>query len=487
MATNTKIELMADGLTSLLVTRFYNAANPLPVIRSYDSSNDLYLTLSQNGTALALIKFEVESTMAQNMVGIAQQVYTPHVIKVAFKSGVQAEGTATLDGVTGAVRARATATLTGVQALAAASGTFTLLNVVATETCTINGVTFIGRAAAPLLDKEFLIGATDEDTATNLATAINLTADAGIDGIVTATAAGTVVTIAAVTAGAAGNNIALAVGQASITRSGATLTGGSDADTITVNGVVFTAVSGAPAANQFQVNADNNVVATNLRNAINASVSAGVAGVINATSALKVVTIAAVTPGTAGNALTLTESSGGPIVLAPGTGVLAGGIAGDTLTFNGVTFIALANAETVVPANYFKVGANNDASATNLAAAFMASASAGTNDVATAVAAANVVTFQAREGGLSGNVMGFTKTGASITLDPLSGHLEGGTADGSDLGVQSKVLFELSRMGTALRVYAAPAVAGVTPLPVNDDTYLVVDIKNAPWGSLANV
>lgn len=102
-----------------------------------------------------------------------------------------------------------------------------------------------------------------------------------------------------------------------------TITAGISAgQTVTVQGVVFTAAASGATGNQFNVGADQNAAATNLAAAINASASNAVKGSVTATAATNVVTITARQPGTNGNALTLAVS--GANLSASGS-TLAGG------------------------------------------------------------------------------------------------------------------------------------------------------------------
>ncbi len=87
-----------------------------------------------------------------------------------------------------------------------------------------------------------------------------------------------------------------------------TSTGPTDTETMTILGTTFTAVAGTPTNNQFQINASPTTVAANLAAAINASTTALINRNVTATSALGVVTITAIVPGTIGNFFTLTES-----------------------------------------------------------------------------------------------------------------------------------------------------------------------------------
>lgn len=107
----------------------------------------------------------------------------------------------------------------------AASGTFTLDTVIATDVVSINGVSFTA-VASGATGNQFNVGADDDETAENLAAAINASATALVDGYVSASAAGPVVTVSAVEPGIVGNTITIASADATITASGARLEGG---------------------------------------------------------------------------------------------------------------------------------------------------------------------------------------------------------------------------------------------------------------------
>lgn len=100
----------------------------------------------------------------------------------------------------------------------------------------------------------------------------------------------------------------------------------SAADTVTVNGVVFSAVSGTPTGNQFDVSGTNAQAATSLAAAIVASATALVPATVTASAALAVVTVSAKVPGVAGNAFTLATSNNTRLANSVvATGRLAGG------------------------------------------------------------------------------------------------------------------------------------------------------------------
>jgi hypothetical protein len=105
-----------------------------------------------------------------------------------------------------------------------ASGTLTLDTVIATDAVNVAGQTLTAVASSPTAS-QFEVGADDEETAANLAAAIN--SNVTTSASVVATANGVVVTIVALTAGVAGNSIVLTSADSTIVASGSgTLAGG---------------------------------------------------------------------------------------------------------------------------------------------------------------------------------------------------------------------------------------------------------------------
>jgi hypothetical protein len=135
------------------------------------------------------------------------------------------------------------------------------------------------------------------------------------------------------------------------------------ADTVSINGVAITAVSGAPAADQFDVSGSDIADATSLALGIRSSVTALVSNHVKATNLSGTITAATV-------------------------------LAGDTVTIDGVALRAKASGATVRPKE-FSVGASNSACATNLAAAINADPYLSTKFYASAAAA--VVTLHQLE------------------------------------------------------------------------------------------
>ncbi len=110
-----------------------------------------------------------------------------------------------------------------------ASGTLTLTSVVATNACTVNGVTFTAIASGAGAN-QFNVGLTDAATAANLAAAINASVSALVAGYVTAAVTSTasspaVVTVYSTDYGIYGNQTTI-TGTTNIVASGAKLTGG---------------------------------------------------------------------------------------------------------------------------------------------------------------------------------------------------------------------------------------------------------------------
>lgn len=105
----------------------------------------------------------------------------------------------------------------------------------------------------------------------------------------------------------------------------ATLTSAIATDAVTINGLLYTAVAGAPAdSTEFSIDTGDTEAAASLANAINTDTRIGTdADGVVATSAAGVVTIEAVEPGALGNAITIV-SADATIVMSGAT--LAGGV-----------------------------------------------------------------------------------------------------------------------------------------------------------------
>lgn len=109
------------------------------------------------------------------------------------------------------------------------------------------------------------------------------------------------------------------------------------ADTVTINGLVYTAVAGAKSDNtQFSIDGTDTVDAADLADSIANDTRSGTVGDVTARSAGAVVTVQYTAPGTAGNAVTMSESTGGLRITLSGA-TLAGGSADNLYTFEFVS------------------------------------------------------------------------------------------------------------------------------------------------------
>lgn len=144
-----------------------------------------------------------------------------------------------------------------------------------------------------------------------------------------------------------GNESALAVGsppsivvkiQGNEVKASGTITFSAAAtanDTLIINGVTFTAKASGAGANEFNIGVTATASATNLAAAINASVTALVAGYVTATSALGVVTVSSALYGIGGNQATIAEGvDGGSVITVSGARLTAGATDASALTLN---------------------------------------------------------------------------------------------------------------------------------------------------------
>lgn len=177
-------------------------------------------------------------------------------------------------------------------------------------------------------------------------------------------------------------------------------------NTCSINGVTFTAKAGASGVgfpNGFSIDTSDTATATDLTTQINAHLS--LSGVVTATSTAGVVTVRAVTAGTAGNAITLT---GTVTVLAASGATLANGA-------------AVANNKWDI-----SPGGTNAQGATDLARSINASTTALVSGQVRAIVRSNVVLIIALTPGLAGNTTAVSSTGghASVATARTAGGTE---------------------------------------------------------------
>lgn len=88
------------------------------------------------------------------------------------------------------------------------------------------------------------------------------------------------------------------------------------AQTVTINGVAFTARASGATGDEFDIGANVTATALNLATAINASTTAGITGVVSATSSVGTVTISALVTGKFGLGYTIAETLSNATVTA---------------------------------------------------------------------------------------------------------------------------------------------------------------------------
>lgn len=120
-----------------------------------------------------------------------------------------------------------------------------------------------------------------------------------------------------------GNTTVLALVAATGTITLATVLAGS---TVTINGLVYTAVAGVKANNaQFSIDGTDTVDAADLADSITTDTRVGTLKDVTATSAVGVVTCTSTAIGAAGNAVTLTEDTGASTITISGP-TFSGGV-----------------------------------------------------------------------------------------------------------------------------------------------------------------
>lgn len=171
-------------------------------------------------------------------------------------------------------------------------------------------------------------------------------------------------------------------------------------DTVTINGVTFTAVASGATGNQFNVGADATATAVNLTTSLNAN--ATINALYTATSSTNTITLTEKTAGGGNTPSAATKT--GTIVI--GAGTVTTSKAADTVVINGITFTAVASGAT---GNQFNVGADTTITATNLTSVLNANTTINANYSATS--STNIITLTQKT--TSDGV--YTPTAATVT------------------------------------------------------------------------
>lgn len=248
-----------------------------------------------------------------------------------------------------------------------ATGTATCSAVDAADAIAINGQAITAHATTAA-NNQFVVGATDAATATNLAACINASTTAIVNKHVRALARAAVVHIFAKYGGIAGNAISLTTTDGTDLAVSGTgrLTGGTLAQyegaqatqTVTISGAdggnYTVTINGVSTGNVAGTNGDDTATAVSIVAAINGLTDALVRGHVTAANASGVITLTAVRGGHLGNAIS---------VAATGTGATAGGT---RLTGGTVPTVAVVagGTQTAVGGGATTTGGTNDAAVT---------------------------------------------------------------------------------------------------------------------------
>ncbi len=209
-------------------------------------------------------------------------------------------------------RAGGTVTVTGVpDTLQRASGSLTVVSVPVPvgATVTIGGVVLTSVAAAPVPGDDTFDGSGPSATAVaaGIAAAINGGSVSGW-GVATAVAASNTVALVSVADGVDGNGVTLSTDTPLVVPSGVTLTGGADADTLSIGLVTLSATVDPRGPGTFRVGPTNFDTAASIADAINDPVN-HLTGVVVATVSADIVQLVAAVAGTDGNAVTMSTDS----------------------------------------------------------------------------------------------------------------------------------------------------------------------------------
>ncbi len=233
------------------------------------------------------------------------------------------------------------------------------------------------------------------------------------------------------------------------------------ADNVVINGVTFVGTAGAVVLGEatYSIDTGNTEAATSLAAQVNAYVA--LQTVVTATSSSAVVTLRAVTPGTAGNAITLTSTDGTDLAVT-GSGFLA-------------------NA-TAVAANEFDFSGTNTQCAVSLAAAINASPDPLIRGVVTAHTRAAVTHIRAVATGTGGNSIALTSSDAQLAVSAAT--LENGAA-------LANAQFDFSGSDTETATALAAAInahttAGIPGVVYATSAAAVVTVKAAAKGRIGN-
>lgn len=198
-----------------------------------------------------------------------------------------------------------------------------------------------------------------------------------------------------------------------------------DNDTVTVNGTVVTWKTSGATGNQVNIGGTAALSATALYTFLAASADSNISACTYADNGTGTITVTAKVWGTAGNSITLSESSTN---LTVSGATLSGGTAGNTVTVNGVALQFIPNAQTSPTSTDVAIGTTAPLTGTALRAYLNASANTSIDDATYTDDGAGVVTVTHDTPGTGGNSFTLAKSGANIAVSGAT--LSGGAATG---------------------------------------------------------
>jgi len=396
------------------------ARYPYRQIRFYANDANEYIELftkDLNGRLTSRIPFEDEASEGSVTIDTTSPTEASGTVVMASAVAVElASGTVQFNTALANVFSTATAQCTSVVGLDFASGTVICASAIEGDTVIANGLVYTAVNGAKADNTEFSVDTGDTETGTDLADSITNDSRSGdVDDITAVSVTGTV-TITSTVRGTGGNAIPLSSSDGTrLAVSGAVLSGGTDGDTVTINGLVYTAVVGVKADNtEFSADTGDNECAADLEDSITNDVRSGTLGIVSASATTDTVTLTSDQAGTGGDVITLAET--GTTITISGA-VFSGGVDADIVSINGLDYTAVAGVKS--DNTEFSIDTSNDAAATDLTDSINNDVRVGTLDDLTASALTDTVTVTQTVGGAAGNATTLTSTGGARVV--LSG------------------------------------------------------------------
>lgn len=337
--------------------------------------------------------------------------------------------------------------------------------------CTINGLVYTAVAGSKAGDfTKFSIDGNDTVDALDLVDSINNDVRAGTLGDVSALSAVGVVTLTSDEAGTDGNAVTLTSSDGTtLAVSGALFTGGVDVNTVTINGLVYSAVDGTKTTfAEFTVDGTDTTNASDLAHSINNDTRSGTSGDITASNIAGVVTVVTDVAGTTGNAITLVSNSAGELAVS-GSGTLTGGVVAETVIINGLTYTAVTG--TPIDFTVFSIDVDDDATAASLAVAVNGDTRAGTLGDVTATSTTDTTTLTQTLGGAGGKATTLAETGSGITISGAT--FAAPEAFDTSLTVTATNVAANITAFTSIPNYSATASTGLITIKIETDKVAV--------------